>query len=533
MRRHAARFEARRPRPSSPGFTLTELMVAVVMLVAVMLAVGKIFQTTREVTSIGEASADVLQEAATIERLWREDISNLSQEGVFLIRCVAVPNDLYGNDNLLNPALPPDEYLRSDQLLFFTTGIEGSNVFGPGAGTNQKGQGVLNRIYYGHGFQLGPDVDPYDPDDRNAHDPYEYAETDEPAWTNLTPWTKGEVQMAKTNMVRGNQIFSFSGFGDSNIQMPQTDARNWVLVRQPILMVDDDRRAATDRSKTQYMTDASPQFSVMAGRSIFKFDPFAGESWQVQHGRVDAAATQLDDLRRILLFEDTGTNPVPRPWLSASTAIDDQRDVLRNSLLYYPRAERFAPSTYRADQALTTSVLGAAVSQVAIDWTWDEGTGETNDAVNGRSLKGFRIPDPSLGRNRVDQVWFGMPGANFPVDMERGVGPLGNSNHIESGFFPPESVSNNNAGLLNTIEDLYTYEPSGAAPGKEVAVYEAFFGMNQTRSTANSSEETNSYTPWPSAIRVTLTLHDENTNLELGREVQFVIDLPDRMPGTG
>jgi hypothetical protein len=38
------------------------------------------------------------------------------------------------------------------------------------------------------------------------------------------------------------------------------------------------------------------------------------------------------------------------------------------------------------------------------------------------------------------------------------------------------------------------------------------------------------YTPWPSAIRVTMVLNDPDGKLEGGREFQFVIRLPQRVP---
>ena len=43
------------------GFTLTELMVAVVVLLVIILAVGRIFGTASEVVKAGEANADILQ----------------------------------------------------------------------------------------------------------------------------------------------------------------------------------------------------------------------------------------------------------------------------------------------------------------------------------------------------------------------------------------------------------------------------------------------------------------------------------------
>ncbi len=35
-----------------------------------------------------------------------------------------------------------------------------------------------------------------------------------------------------------------------------------------------------------------------------------------------------------------------------------------------------------------------------------------------------------------------------------------------------------------------------------------------------------SYTPWPAAIRITMVLHDPAVNLENGKEIQFVVELP-------
>ena len=35
-----------------------------------------------------------------------------------------------------------------------------------------------------------------------------------------------------------------------------------------------------------------------------------------------------------------------------------------------------------------------------------------------------------------------------------------------------------------------------------------------------------SYTPWPSALRISMVLHDPETNLEHGKLVQFIVELP-------
>ena len=67
------------------AFTLTELMVAVLILIVVIVACSKIFGTVSGVTGLSQAGADVLQEAAAIERQIRSDFARLSREGFFAI----------------------------------------------------------------------------------------------------------------------------------------------------------------------------------------------------------------------------------------------------------------------------------------------------------------------------------------------------------------------------------------------------------------------------------------------------------------
>ena len=78
-------FEGRRSMPRH-GFTLTELLVAVVVLLVVILAVGRIFSTTSVVVRTGEASSRVLQEITAIEQLVRKDFSRISSDGFLLVQ---------------------------------------------------------------------------------------------------------------------------------------------------------------------------------------------------------------------------------------------------------------------------------------------------------------------------------------------------------------------------------------------------------------------------------------------------------------
>jgi prepilin-type N-terminal cleavage/methylation domain-containing protein len=508
------------PRPSH-AFTLTELLVAVAVFVVILLAAGKIFSTTSRVTSVGEATADILQEAAVIERQMRADLSKLSYEGVFVIRCTAVPNDLnvLSGGPLLDSSRPPDAFIRADQLLFFANGVQGVQTFkspapGEPIGSNHKGQGTVSRIYYGHAFQLAEAGRPveFQPDNPYSGIPFGWD-----PYVPVYPWTNsavdGDVLLRKTKYrsesgATGTDMFEASS--SSNVFVAPIDARNWLFARQPVVMVDDDESPFEyQNAKTVYL------IQVLTGRSLFLSDPeMGGEHPQFFHGRVDAVATQLDDLRRKILYE---TNGALRNW-------DEQRDVIIGAngfegLLQYPRAERTAPSMHRVDQALTNHVIGSAVSDVKIDWMWDPGTGYAYDDGG----EGFGV-DPG-----APTPWFGLPDPgeliqsnNIIPDYERGVGAYGDPDYRdELNYIWAQTIFPDN---VETI--------TGFSGG---AVYEAIFGFNQTEPLQTDPsdpqygqpDEDMAYTPWPNAIRVTLRMHSPNEP-ETAREVQFVIDLPGR-----
>jgi prepilin-type N-terminal cleavage/methylation domain-containing protein len=491
----------------APGFTLTELLIAVAILVGVLLAVGRIFTTTSTVTGVGKATNDVLQELAAIETQVRQDFSQLSAGGVLAIRCVAVPNDINGAA-LLNPSLPPDATVRADQIVIFT-----NNVQSPRAGTSSgtsigevPGQGTSSRVYYGHAFQLGEvglAVDSAGPGGSpRSHDPIDQ----------VFPWTNSAVSNTPVAMARtqhgyadeaDTDRFSFSGAGEAVVA--QVDARQWLLARQAAVLVDDDRAAANTNAKTVYLT------SVDTARSVFSFVPGpadvgGGTHLELFNGRLDGAATQLHDVRRIIRT-DLSDGRI-REWDDGSAT--DQRSIISN-LIYYPRAERVAPSMHRVDQALTNNVLSAACSSVRIDWTYAPRVGFRYDT-----------PEPQFDVDRP-QPWFGMPDARayanagvVQPDREHGVGMLGDDTYRNLVGLEDAADSFDALGVdpVN-IEDIMS-----AGGVSDPVVYEAFFGYNRDDPFAED------YTPWPSAVRITLTLHDPDTRLEAGREVQFVLNLP-------
>ena len=61
------------------------------------------------------------------------------------------------------------------------------------------------------------------------------------------------------------------------------------------------------------------------------------------------------------------------------------------------------------------------------------------------------------------------------------------------------------------------------------AIYESTFGFNRTEVAEGVPGDyvyVGDATPWPSAIRVSIRIHDRAGRLTGGRQAQFVIDLP-------
>ncbi|MHC5004327.1 MAG: prepilin-type N-terminal cleavage/methylation domain-containing protein, partial [Planctomycetota bacterium] len=302
------------------GFTLAELMVAVAVLIVIVLAVGKIFGTVSTVTSIGSATNDVLQETAAIERQLRQDLARISTEGVLAIQSNAVRNDIHGT-RLLNPNLPPNAIIRADQLVFFTQGIATTQTYSPGYGTAQKAQSTSARVYYGHGFQLPPPItQPFGFHGNNkAHDP------DPPGPDNdIWPWYQGTANMAATTITGPNPSWARSGL--PAVDATQPEARQWVLVRQPVLLTDDGGSLS------------NVFLNHIAAPSVFWADP------AVRNGRVDVAGTTLNDIRRAVAFDGSGNL---LPWRDGG---GDQWSNMFSGIVYFPRGERLPPGPHRVDQ---------------------------------------------------------------------------------------------------------------------------------------------------------------------------------------
>ncbi len=473
------------------AFTITELMISVAVLVVVILAASKIFQTAGRVASVGEASADLLQEATSIERQLRADIANLASEGFFAIQCVSVRNDVNGVGTLLNPNLPPDARIRCDQLVFFRNGVQSSATYRLSQGENRKGQGVSARVYYGHAFQV-PEAGPYF--GSRAKDVNQAL----PPASGFVPWATGAAGLVDVNMT------DMSATNAGSVDMTQPEARQWLLVRQPLLMVDDDLDANP-------LTYANGQ--MLSGRFIY--------SPEVLNNRVDAVTQQL-------AAESEAAYPSIREELASVGDVESQRDAIAANYIFYPRAERSAPSMSRVDQALTNSVISSSCSSFKVDWCYAPGVGEVRFPAGG-SIPG--VHDTGGGDpvpEQEDIQWFGLLDYDHSSDAL-----VGDVRSYRSYARQAPTIFED-----NIESDALVVSGANAIWGP----YNAIFGFNQDKPFLDSTTDLPvrngdpaginidaGYTPWPTAIRVTMTLHDPRATLEGGREFQFIIKLPDRV----
>lgn len=482
---HSPKHRAPTVRPY-PAFTLVELMIAIVVMLVVIAAAARIFGTVTKVAGLGEATSDVLQEASAIERQLRNDIERLSKDGFFAIRCVEVRNDV--NGPLINPLLDPLAMIRADQLVFFTYGREstqrwiGSNDQGQGFDYNSNHQAIESRVYYGHAYQL--------PSQELVQDGIDDVDeiVDADATALIVPWWFGSMNHWVTNFNSpGNQTVSADATQPSSLK--------WLLARQQVLLADDGGGFA------DFLNDG--------------LDNATSGIWDraLRDSRVDIAATQFNDIRNAVT--DFGANS----WVNQQAQM--------SSAMLYPRAERYATTAREIDQMITKPVLSSGCSSFIIDWTYEEGTGFTP------GFSGFFVDtDPMSGS--PEHPWFGL---NSDLDGD------GFADHVaatyDTGVYwnvaqtinedAIERYTNDGGGALTATSN--TIEANGAR------VYEAFFGYNTSEPLNPDTGEPwhwqdanhgRNYTPWPSAIRVTMVLHDPASRLEQGREVQFVINLPKR-----
>ena len=326
------------------GFTLTEILVAIGVLLAIVLVTGRIFKVMTDVASASTSTTAIMQDAAAIERQIRHDISMLSREGFLTIHGVAVRNDInldawdggggLPEPPLLDPTQSADAFLRCDQIVFFKEAVDSSQAKNEASTYTPfpSAQSLSSMITYGHGIQLpelrgytprwATDISEGDPPAGYGHDPRVSDLRSE-----LTPWRYDNPGAEEDTWL--DTMYTDYSSGVANIYTTQTpdeddrwingtqpDARQWVLARHQVLLADDDNNWPDEQSKRQYLNDVPSAMTVFAhdarqtGGGQIGGVYTEGDPPVLAYGRIDVAASTLDDIRELLQVSRTSNNSV-------------------------------------------------------------------------------------------------------------------------------------------------------------------------------------------------------------------------------
>ncbi|MCH2148789.1 MAG: hypothetical protein MK095_05085, partial [Phycisphaerales bacterium] len=395
--------------------------------------------------------------------------------------------------------------------------------------------------------------------------------------------------------------------------------------RHQVLLADDDNNWPDEQSKRQYLNDVPSAMTVFAhdarqtGGGQIGGVYTEGDPPVLAYGRIDVAASTLDDIRELLQVSRTSNNSVRLRrcmyWnsqdeegnngdqISFEDAVDQEtgiwvvepRDIRENptqfgltyndymdqrffmkDVVCWPRAERSSSGYELPDLPLADRTIGSACSSFIVEWTWAEGVGEgtvlhdqeeylpgapttepprDTDCWHGIH---YRTGDPLLSpRTEADpddpqwardepwlgQRWFGLR------DIQRGVMPYEefHQNYLPSDSYNLCDVADEETMAAYAIDpyaiDREVQSGFGQNPPDTFEEYWATFGLNQDQPDLpidrdDSGSEGHgvrdidrSFTPMPTALRFTMTLHDPDGRLEQGLVYQFVVELPQQSQG--
>ena len=465
------------------AFTVVELLVAVVVLLAVIIATSKIFNTASKVSSTGEANADVLQQGTIIEEQLRRDLERISRDGYMAIHCTVVANNVNQSISgatapLLNPQLAADAILRCDQIVFFTAGTETSARWaGPGDLVTSGGgqQSRATRVYYGHGVQFpslpnDPTSNPPGSNPNSAVKPIITGVTPAPSGVpaQVTPWTWFNPLTTQL----GWRYATSTQTSGPRVLANQPEARQWVLARKAVLLADDGGRpiyypepgsltvAATqgassatsiygDRSyATPSGTDANSYYQEFRDRNYIPLSTNVIPSPSIQSGWVDIAASDLDKVRRAI-----------SPTMRLATPL------------------QLGGNPYLT--SLSTPFTTPGVASAPLSWptgggapVWPSATGVT--AVGGNMPSPAAVGGFTTQRDRIMRGTFGVPAAS-PIPAGYGLlgwprseKGIGNTDRKSEMLMSPTLVTN-----CSSFQVDWTWEPltgrQTAADGAVVA----------------------------------------------------------------
>lgn len=557
----------------SAAFTLTELLIAVGVLVVVITAAAKIFSASSKVAAVAEANADLIQTATAIESQIRADFANIPKNSFMVIQQVEVNAFGQAQTPVVDPSLGAAE-IRADQIAFFTRGIRQTTQY-TGSQESNSSNGValtwtpesaVARIYYGHGViapALPINTGPFSYENSNA---------------SVVPWKGGRVELERWT----------DGAAQGTGNIPLTRASNWPLVRLSTLLASDGLPTTVDGAGAATNTtlpvfgasSVNASVSLFANRNI-RLNPLATKYpntyaplWT--SGRVDVVKWQPDDLFSQMAFQSDGQQgiqgiPFIRPQLAAPwggpssrlrmiqtlanwaapATTANQGNGANELFVSYPRVEKAALSSAKADVMLTAPVLAPNCSSFKIEWTWGHGVGSTfggsapgTPPQGGESIGMF----VRTGTPVPAQPWFGLDPLGAGSVGASTVRPVSNSpNFLDNGTVGdwgavglPLVVGNSQSDLVCAVEGPINRGGDALVQNRPVwrcgadqdskRVYQAVFGLNQQDASIVNPFSTSRgpYTPMPSAIRITVRLHDPLGRIEGGREFQFIVDLPKR-----
>ncbi|MCX5641000.1 MAG: hypothetical protein NT059_09355 [Planctomycetota bacterium] len=450
------------------AFTVVELLIAVVVMLAVIIATSKIFNTASKVSSTGEANADVLQQGTVIEEQMRRDLERLCRDGYMAIQCVAVRNDVNqvispsANAPLLNPQLDANAILRCDQIVFFTAGTETSARWaGPGdlvsGGGGQQSRGA--RVYYGHGVQF-----PSLPNDPTSNPPGSNPSSIiKPIITGVTPAPSGVKQVVPWTWFDplttqlGWQYGTTTQTAGPRVLANQPEARQWVLARKSVLLSDDGGRAIYYPEPTN-LTVAGTQ-GPSSAPSIFGDRSYTGAA-----GSDPAYFQEMRDRNRI----STSTNLIPSPVMQSGWV-----DVAASD---FGKVRREISPTLRLQTPLPVGGGAVTLSSMSVPFntpgngiapiSWPVGagapawpSGSPIVAVGGNMDTGA-INSFSTQRDRIMRGTFGIPAATSIsntfglLGWPRSEKSIGNTDRKSEMLTSPTLVTN-----CSTFQVDWTWEP--------------------------------------------------------------------------
>ena len=539
------------------AFTLTELLIAVGVLVVVIVASAQIFASASKVSAVAEANADLLQTAAAIESQVRADFENLPKNGFLVLQQVEVNPP--GGTTSPDPDLPTAE-IRADQVAFFTRGVRtttqytgSQNVLAiNGVAREWLPESAVARVYYGHGY-LATTVPV-------GFGPTFYEDSNAPP----VPWKSGRVETERWD----------TGQIGAAANIPPVKSSQWPLVRMATLM-------GTDGVINPRYANASVNASIrlFASRSV-RLGPLSTAYPTVYDplwtsGRVDICKWQPDDLFSQMAYQPAANQSVTgipflqppnavwslpssrlrmiqtlAPWAVPATSVSPQNG---GGQLYisYPRVEKAALGAAKSEQMLSAPILAANCSSFKVEWTWADGVGRDVGVNTGGPNPNANAGIGMFVGARATQPWFGLDVPSLPLG-QNAVRPLSNFRNWRDdgagdlwgtiglplvygrgGVNPTDDLVTSVEGIVNrssdsTVENRPVWK-TGVEQGSK-RVYQAVFGFNQ-----DDPSEVNPgafgrgpYTPLPSALRITIRLHDPLGRIEGGREFQFIVDLPKR-----